>query len=273
MEQARRFQKMQRLQQNVRNEVLDGRSLRNLFQKHQKIARRGKEMEDKFETRLIRQSGIVPIQKLADKQVEIVGVGAVGHAVAKSLASMGVQNLTLVDGDGVEEHNLGPQMFYEKYLGTKKVHAAKHLIGEINSSTVVDARPNMFRASDKHGDIIFCCVDTMSARKLIWETVKDKVEFFVDGRMLGLAIRVLCVFDEESAKHYENPTNLFTDDEADEGNCTERSTVFTADGITCLMINNLVRWMRDKWTDKNLPMKRFQDINLNLNVGKLYMFK
>lgn len=218
---------------------------------------------DKFADRLHRQSDIVPIDKLANRTVQVVGCGGIGRQVAIQLATMGVPNLMLVDGDTVEEHNFGVQGFFEKHLGLHKVEALKQDIAEINSSCNVEAIPTMFKKTDKHGHIVFACVDNMAARKLIWETVSDNIELFVDGRMLGLTMRVLCAFDEESIDHYEDPVNLFSDEQGREGRCTEKSTIFTANVIAGLMISNMVRWMRNRWTEKNFLMRPVQDITFD----------
>lgn len=248
-------------------------------------------MKDPLKDRLNRQKDIVPIEKLNDRIIQVVGVGGIGRQVARQLVTMGVSKLMLVDGDTVEVPNLGVQGFREKDLGKNKAVATAEWLREFNSKAEIQAVPTMFKKSDPHGDIIFCCVDTMEARKMIWNSVVGGFELFIDGRMQGLTMRILSVFDQESADHYAHPRNLFDDGEADEGRCTEKSTIFTADAAAMLMTNTMVRWMRNKWPadeeeSKSEPgedgivvkskggfnMRRFQDQNLGLVTGQWVLY-
>lgn len=51
------------------------------------------------------------MEKLAAASVHVCGVGALGSNIAVNLARMGVGNLTLIDRDRVEEHNIGTQTY------------------------------------------------------------------------------------------------------------------------------------------------------------------
>lgn len=65
------------------------------------------------------------LQKGADKAVLIVGLGAVGTWVLHCLVKAGVQNITVMDDDVVEESNLHRQdLFFEENIGVPKVVAA-----------------------------------------------------------------------------------------------------------------------------------------------------
>ena len=52
--------------------------------------------------RFQRQTDLVPLGGLAELEVTIIGVGAVGRQVAVQLAAMGVRHLQLIDFDRVE---------------------------------------------------------------------------------------------------------------------------------------------------------------------------
>ena len=66
---------------------------------------------------------------LARLRIGVVGVGSVGCMAAEALARMGVQNLTLIDPDNVEPHNLDRLLYAGPGdVGTPKVDlVAKHL--------------------------------------------------------------------------------------------------------------------------------------------------
>ncbi len=48
-----------------------------------------------------------------------------------------------------------------------------------------------FRRSMEIGNVVFCAVDKIDARRLIWEAVKDRSSFFCDGRMSAEVLRIL----------------------------------------------------------------------------------
>jgi molybdopterin/thiamine biosynthesis adenylyltransferase len=72
----------------------------------------------------LRQRDIVPPAQLAICHPLIIGVGAVGHAIALQLAAMGAQAMTLVDDDIVDVVNLATQAYAPDQLGQPKVEAA-----------------------------------------------------------------------------------------------------------------------------------------------------
>ena len=80
-------------------------------------------------------------------------------------------------------------------LGKLKVEATAEQCQRINSAVQIDAVPNRFRRSLEIGNALFCCVDSIVTRRLIWDATKDLVAFFCDGRMTAEVLRILTVFD------------------------------------------------------------------------------
>jgi len=76
--------------------------------------------------------------------------------------------------------------------------------------------------------------------------------------MLGEVIRVLAVSNIAEREHYES--TLFGQSEAQQGNCTSRSTIYAASIAAGLMAHQLTRWLR------GLPIDR--DVALNLLAGE-----
>lgn len=197
----------------------------------------------------------------------IVGVGAIGRQVALQLAAMGLPRLTLVDYDLVEPVNLGPQGWLEEDLGRAKVNAAADLcqkinpklaVHEVNSKWRRSLAADLLRRDPGRADTrlaLFACVDSMEARKLIWETARDHADFFVDGRMAGENMRVLTVHDDGSHEYY--PSQLFTDEEAHQGACTARSTIYTSNVVAGLMVHQMAMWLRGQppVTDQSLSLR------------------
>ena len=150
----------------------------------------------------LRQREIVPPEKLAACRITVIGVGAIGRQVALQLAAMGTPRLQLVDHDVVEVVNLAPQGYFPADLGFPKVDATAGLARHINPGIEVEAIHTRFRRStDDYGNVLFVCVDSIETRKLIWETVRHRVEFFGDGRMSAEVLRVLSVADAAGRAH------------------------------------------------------------------------
>jgi len=163
------------------------------------------------EERYSRQRDIVPAERLDACAATVIGVGAIGRQVALQLTAIGILRLQLIDFDTVEESNIASQGYLEAGLGKSKVHATAELCKQINQSLSVDPVPQRFRRSITVGNIIFCCVDSMEIRRLIWNTVKDSSSLFCDGRMSAEVLRVLTACDAASREHY--PTTLFGSEE------------------------------------------------------------
>lgn len=209
--------------------------------------------------RFSRQRDIVPGDRIADCKATVIGVGAIGRQVALQLTAMGIPWLQLVDPDKVEWSNLASQGYLEGDMGKPKVSATLELCWKMNCTGQIHTVPERLRRSMEIGNIVFCCVDTIDARRLIWESVKDRVSFFADGRMSAEVLRILTAYDSESRQHY--PTTLFNADEAFVGPCTAKTTIYCANIAAGLMLAQFTKYLRQ------LPMDC--DIQLNLLASEL----
>ena len=207
----------------------------------------------------LRQRDVVPTERLAHCRATVIGVGAIGRQVVLQLAAIGVPSLQLVDFDTVEPVNLAPQGYLEEDLEMLKVTATGEMVKKINSQITVELLPERFRRSTKVGDVVFCCVDKIDTRKLIWEAAGHKTRFFADARMSAEVMRVLVACDERGRKHY--PTTLFAAEEAFVGACTAKSTIYTAALAAGLMLAAFTQWLRD--------MPPEPDVTLNLLAWEL----
>lgn len=209
--------------------------------------------------RFSRQRDIIPADRMTSCKATVIGVGAVGRQVALQLSAMGIPWLQLIDHDTVEWSNLASQGYLEGDMGQLKVNATLKLCWRINATTQIHAVPERFRRSMVIGNVVFCAVDKIAVRRLIWESVKDKVSFFVDGRMSAEVLRVLTACDVKSREHY--PTTLFNADEAFIGPCTAKTTIYCANIAAGLMLAQFTKYLRQ------LPVD--PDIQLNLLASEL----
>jgi molybdopterin-synthase adenylyltransferase len=209
--------------------------------------------------RYSRQKDLVPAERLASCRITIIGVGAIGRQVALQLAAMGAPSLQLVDFDTVDESNLASQGYLQDDLGRPKVEATGDVCHQIHHRVEVIQANERFRRSIEIGNVLFCCVDSIATRRLIWEAVKARVSVFVDTRMSAEVVRVLAAADELSRQHY--PTTLFAAEQAFAGSCTAKSTLYTANIAAGLAIGQFTRWLR------GLPID--MDLSLNLLTSEL----
>jgi hypothetical protein len=195
-------------------------------------------MNDRFE----RQQDLVPQDRLAILAATVIGVGAIGRQVALQLAAIGTPRIQLVDFDRVEPNNVTSQGYWQGDIGDLKVEATREAIRSIDPKILVDICADRFRPKQTVADVLFCAVDSISARASIWRAVEHRCRFWADGRMLGETIRVLSAADATGRQHYA--TTLFSQSEAQTGQCTSRSTIYAASIAAGLMLHQFSRWLR-----------------------------
>ena len=211
------------------------------------------------EERYSRQKDIVPAERIAACKATVIGVGAIGRQVALQLTAMGISTLQLIDYDTVEISNLSSQGYSELDLGKLKVKATAGLCEWMDSGIEIHTLAERFRRSTEVGNVVFCTVDSIQVRQLIWAAVADKVSFFSDGRMSAEVVRILTVCDSASRYHY--PQTLFSAEEAYDGSCTAKTTIYSANIAAGLMLSQFTRYLRQ------LPIDC--DIQLNLLTSEL----
>jgi sulfur carrier protein ThiS adenylyltransferase len=215
--------------------------------------------EQQTNERYSRQKDIVPSDRIANCKATVIGVGAIGRQVASQLAAIGIPWLQLIDFDVVEESNLASQGYFEDDLKRFKIHATADICHQTNPRLELYTINERFKRTTKIGNVLFCCVDSITTRRLIWEAVKNKVNFYCDGRMSAEVLRVLTAYDSQSRQHY--PTTLFQQEEAFVGPCTARTTIYCANIAAGLMVAQFTKYLR------HLPVDA--DIQFNLLSSEL----
>jgi sulfur carrier protein ThiS adenylyltransferase len=217
----------------------------------------------------LRQRDVVPPERLSACRVAVIGAGAVGRQVALQLASIGVSSMLLFDHDTVDVVNLATQGYAPEQLGQRKVDATAGDCRRLHPELRVTVHGERFRRSSARllldaarpelRPVTFCCVDSITARAVVWESVRHHSCFFADARMTAEVVRVLASARPADDEHY--PMTLFNQGEAFAGACTSRSTIYCAAIAAALMVSAFTRWLRD------IPPER--DLLLNLLSGEL----
>ena len=189
-----------------------------------------------------RQTGIFNPDNFKEK-VSLVGCGSVGSFTALALAKMGLNIIELFDSDSVEEHNLPNQFYKLKNLNTYKNEALSDLLIEFTGKTpqIFD---NVVSNSLLQGDIIVSAVDSMEARKLIWERVKEtKPRLYIDTRMAGKIFSIFTVDMINPHAKYNYEKSLAKETEALQVPCTQRAIIFNVLGIASFVCNQIVKYL------------------------------
>lgn len=211
----------------------------------------------------LRQRDLLPPARLSRGHAIVIGVGAIGRQVALQLAAVGVPRLTLVDDDQVAVENLAAQGYWPSDLGEAKVTATAKLCRSIHPAMEVTEHCHRFgRSSPKRLELmdsamplaVFCCVDAITTRRLIWEAIREHIAFWADGRMAAETIRVLA--SDRPINDTRYAATLFAATEAHAGSCTARSTIYTASIAAGLMLSQFSRWLRQ------MPVEPDQVLNL-----------
>ncbi len=214
---------------------------------------------------LTRQLDHIPMCTLG-MPITIIGAGAIGSFAALQLAKMGCADITVWDHDSVSIENMSCQFYRFKDIGKPKVGALAEIVAEF---TLQGITPNHCKwAPDKQTKgIVILAVDCMEARKAIWETIKKtcfQVKFVIDPRMSIEDALLYCMnpFDQKDVKSYEK--TLYSNKEAAQERCTAKSTVYTANLLSGLV----VKTVKNIICGQPYPRTTQWSIGMNdLNVG------
>lgn len=207
---------------------------------------------------------LYPPDRLQNVTALVIGAGAIGRQVLIALAACGIPRLHIVDPDVVEEINIPTQAYDETDVGQSKVSAAGHHAQALNNDLIVVGHVKRFERGlfedmqDTNRLVLFCCVDSISAREFIFRHSLAHVELFVDGRITGQTIRVL-VDDCPKAERYLK--TVFPQEEAFAGRCTNRTNLNTAMAAAALMMEGFAQWLAGEEVDG--------DVILNLRTKEI----
>lgn len=108
-------------------------------------------------------------------RIGIVGLGSVGCIVAEALARIGVSEITLIDPDHIEEHNLDRLLYgTSNNIGRSKVEVAAQIVKQhaTADSIAVNSLALSIQDADAYKsaidcDLLFSCVDRPVARDVL----------------------------------------------------------------------------------------------------------
>jgi len=179
----------------------------------------------------------------AARPVTLIGAGSVGSQVATMLAKIGVSEIRVYDADYVESHNIPMSAYGTRDLGLLKVEALERILLEQSDMRIASV-PDMYAGEPLKNSVV-ACVDTMEARKLIWEQVKmnPNVDILVDTRIAGEFVSVFAVdpCNQEDIAYYES--FLYPSSEALQPTCGFHGIIYvSAQAAVAVCANLTAKW-------------------------------
>jgi molybdopterin/thiamine biosynthesis adenylyltransferase len=176
---------------------------------------------------LTRQYDLIP-NAVLDKQITIVGAGAIGSFVALSLAKMGYSNITVYDDDMIEPENMNCQFYPIAAIETHKVTALQKLVKEFTGTDITVHAERVTANTMITGEYLICAVDSMAVRKFLFETCWA-TRVLIDPRM-GAEYATMAVITQNDDKGIIDnyAKSLYSDSEAVQERCTAKATVYTS---------------------------------------------
>lgn len=191
-----------------------------------------------------RQMSIVSQEELAKNQVTIIGAGGIGSPTAMALAKMGLEKMRVYDHDSVEPHNLPNQLYRQSDLNKKKVEALAEICLDY-AGVEIDKQIEMYKNQALSG-IVVSGVDSMAARKEIWENIKfnPAIPLYIEARMGAEVARIHSINPCDPDKIIWYETTLYSDNEAAEQPCTERAIIYNVFMIASFIANQIKKYTK-----------------------------
>lgn len=190
-------------------------------------------------------SKIFPPQSFGERRVTIIGAGAIGSNLAEQAACHGIQRIRVIDFDTVADHNLANQRYGVADVGRLKVEALRDII-RAKTGTEIEIVNKKFEGDGQLGPIVFLAVDSMAARKQIWERavrLKPGVKLMVDTRMGAMEAKAFAVEPTLPTNIDRYEKFFFDDTVAVASECgTEQTVGATAAMIAGLAMTQLIMW-------------------------------
>lgn len=148
--------------------------------------------------------------KLSKKRVLIVGVGGVGSYAAEAVARSGIGEITLMDGDVVEESNLNRQLVaLGSTIGVNKAIVMAERIKDIDSEKKVCALNRFYEKDDRLDlekyDFIIDAIDKIEAKIALIENATKAGTRIISSMGAGGKIQNECFRVADISKTHTCP--------------------------------------------------------------------
>ena len=175
-------------------------------------------------------------------RVTVVGAGGIGSWLVLALSKLGLRKITVYDADRVERHNLPTTPYLPRSLGALKVHALKALVAPFG--TAVQAKPTRYRRQKLRCEVLISAVDSMDTRRVLFrEAGRQKIPFFIDGRIGGENLRVYAIQPRRRKDRATYQATLVPNYMIDPLPCTAQQVVDVGFVTAGLMVRAFRQWV------------------------------
>lgn len=145
------------------------------------------------------QNKFLPLTRIREEWVTVIGAG---RQVALQLVALGIPKLSVIDPALVEPRHVTSQGYRADDVGKPKVDCIGDVCHQAEPRLDYTGVQDAFRPAMAVGSCVFCCVDSFTARKLIWLSVERRCQLWIDVRLESEAFRVFSAEDESSKRRY-----------------------------------------------------------------------
>jgi len=190
------------------------------------------------QNRFLRQLEIVLPEKLSFP-ITVIGAGAIGSVTVVTLAKMGCSDITVWDGDTLEDLNIPNQLCKPSMTGKLKVEALAVLVDELTEVQIKEThRPYIGQSLE---GVVIVTVDNMTCRQRVWKRAKlnRKIPLLIDARMGAEFARIYTIHPTNIDEGDFYGGNLYSNGEAERLPCSARSIIYCPTviaGIVALLI-------------------------------------
>ena len=194
-----------------------------------------------------RQRNLFDHEKVGRIPITIIGAGSIGSFTCLMLAKVGFTNITVIDFDTVEEHNLPNQFFPMDAVGKEKTLALRDMV-KLFTGVDIRTETKKFDMSVVEG-VVIMAVDKMDVRQEIFKVFfkSDNCLGFVDARMGGLEFRVFTITHDTMDRWIWYP-----DGEAVQERCGERSIIYNVGCVSSIVTAQVCRLVQGKDIDPEI---------------------
>lgn len=204
-----------------------------------------------------RQLGLIHPEKLKIP-ILIVGAGSIGSWACLALSKLGCSNITVMDGDTIEVHNSGSQIYKASDAGEDKIAVLGDKVSFISDGLTNGIaahwnpeNPEHVKELDKYA-IVISAVDNITTRTQLFEQVRDKNVLYIDARMAANALEIYTVRGgvKEDGEAYEE--TLFDSTDEIPVECSERSVVYNVFCVASLIGDLVAKYANGKPIPKEI---------------------
>ena len=210
---------------------------------------------------LTRQSRLVD-SNILTCPLTIIGAGGIGSFTALTLAKMGFENITVMDDDTVEEHNIPNQFYRYKDLTNSKVEALKQIIHDFTKNEISISNYRFEKETIISWDGLWImAVDNMVTRKNIYDLAykhHNLITGIIDGRMGGQQAEVYTVNMQNRMERAAYKNTLWEEAETAQVPCTERAVIYNVLWIASTIANS-VRLLLEKKPYRPIQIMDFEN--------------